>query len=451
MFVIIKKLRKLLEKYDIDYGLVFTALAFVQLYFIFKLPSFSLVKTITMVFALSPIWLPLLTISLAFWQWMEYVTKAFRLSAGRTTLRIKLPPEVFKSPEAMEIVLTQIWNKQSPDNLFQTYVQGKHPQQYSFEIVSIGGDVRFYANVSTKKTKDAIEAALYGQYPGVEVVEEPVDYAAEFERDLDKWEVFTHQFHKKKPGHFPIKTYIDYGLDKLPKEEEKVDPLTPMLEFLGTKVKPHERVCIQIVAIPYRESEFANGQPFGSGRKWIEDAKEAVDEIMQRDPKTKASISKEGSDFDGSPRITSGERDTIEAMERNIEKYAYMAAIRWLYLAPKGQFNVDIISPVNRLFSQYDLNDRNGLGVAWRTDFNYFMFADPFGTKLNAVRIQELKEYKLRKINPKSSALRYEIFTVEELATMFHLPGKVALTPTLGRIESTRATAPSNLPTVPEN
>ncbi len=36
--------------------------------------------------------------------------------------------------------------------------------------------------------------------------------------------------------------------------------------------------------------------------------------------------------------------------------------------------------------------------------------------------------------------------TVEELATIFHFPGKVATTPTLGRIPSKRAEPPSNLP-----
>jgi len=32
----------------------------------------------------------------------------------------------------------------------------------------------------------------------------------------------------------PIKTYEDYGLGKDPKEELKVDPITPLIELLGT-------------------------------------------------------------------------------------------------------------------------------------------------------------------------------------------------------------------------
>ena len=37
------------------------------------------------------------------------------------------------------------------------------------------------------------------------------------------------------------------------------------------------------------------------------------------------------------------------------------------------------------------------------------------------------------------------ILTVEELATMYHFPGKVVTTPTFGRIPSKKVEAPANL------
>jgi len=60
---------------------------------------------------------------------------------------------------------------------------------------------------------------------------------------------------------------------------------------------------------------------------------------------------------------------------------------------------------------------------------------------------QELKEYKMRKYFPKSQSDEPKIFTAEELASIFHVPGRVATTPTLTRIQSARSEAPSNLPT----
>ena len=74
------------------------------------------------------------------------------------------------------------------------------------------------------------------------------------------------------------------------------------------------------------------------------------------------------------------------------------------------------------------------------------MFADPFGKKVPALKKTELKEYKLRKLDAKGGASVWSVISVEELATVFHLPGTVARTPTLNRVTSTRGEAPANLP-----
>jgi len=54
----------------------------------------------------------------------------------------------------------------------------------------------------------------------------------------------------------------------------------------------------------------------------------------------------------------------------------------------------------------------------------------------------ELKAYRKRQMYP----ITPKIYSTEELATIYHLPGLVAMTPTLNRVTSTRAEAPSNLP-----
>ena len=382
---------------------------------------------------------------------MDTVGTAFYLNRGRSTLRIRLPQEVFKSPEAMEFVISQIHNTANPDNLMQTYIYGKRPQPFSFELASIGGEVRFYVNVPTKQSRDAFEANLYSQYPGVEIVEEPVDYAAEIPLDYEKadYEVFSVHMGKKKDGDLPIKTYIEYGMDKLPKEELKVDPMTPMLEVLAS-IKPYERVFVQIIAISWRPDSFLNGQlRIGEGPSWTESAKKKINEIMNRDPKTRLPLGSKREDEEDTINValTTGERDTVATIERNINKYAYNTAIRWLYITKKGKFNGDFMNPMIRSFSQYDMTTRNGIGVRWRTDFDYKDLI-PGGKRkaLKDLKTQELKEYRRRVYYPKSSGDDYKIFTAEELATMFHLPGTVAMTPTLDRVPSARGEAPLNLP-----
>jgi hypothetical protein len=300
--------------------------------------------------------------------------------------------------------------------------------------------VHFYINVPTKKTKELLKVELYSQYPGVEVTEVALDYTAEIPGDMNGWEGLFFHMGKKKDQAYPIKTYIEFGLDKLPKEEEKLDPMTPMLEALGS-IKTHERVWIQIIIVPHREASLKNGQ-LTAAPTWEKGVRKEIDTIMQRDGKTRLGLP----ELEGSPRLTPGERAMIEAMEKNVEKYAYETAIRWAYLTPTGKFNGDVIPMVIRTFSQYDIQGRNAIGVRWRTDFDYKMFADPLGTKLPALKREELELYKRRSYQSRSAADGMKIFTSLELATIYHLPGKVALTPSLQRVTSTRSEAPANLP-----
>jgi len=282
------------------------------------------------------------------------------------------------------------------------------------------------------------------------VLEDPVDYIGEIQLDDERYDWMAFHMSKKEDQEFPIKTYIDFGLDKLPKEEEKVDPITPMLEVLSN-LSPDERLFIQIIGIAHRKKNFKFGN-LTSSSTWEKGVVAKINEIMNRDPKTRAPKAKveareEDNGYGFIAMLSPGERETIEAMERNAEKAPYETAIRWIYAAKKGKFSGDKINPVIKTFSQYDKIGRNAIGVRWRTDFNYKDLI-PGGKRktLAALKKQELKEYKLRKYFPKSGGDDYKIFTSEELATMFHLPGKVALTPTLERIPSTRAEAPPNLP-----
>lgn len=436
-----------------DYGPIAAGLALIL--FVGGLVTFgvSAGQVLAIFFALTPLWLPVILFYLFYEKWMEMVGTAFSLSQGRTTLRIRLPQDVFKSPEAMEFVISQIHNTANPDNYMQTYLDGKKPLSCSFEIVSIGGEVRFYVNVPTKKVRDAFESNIYAQYPGVEVVEDPVDYAAEIPLDFESqdYEVMSFHMGKKKDGVFPIKTYVDYGLNNIPKpaEEEKLDPITPMLEVLSS-AKPYERIFVQIVAVPFRVSSLKNGQlQMKEGPDWTADAAKTISKMMNRDPEKKTAVTdKESGKEEKTAILTNSERDTIAAIERNMTKYAYKTAIRWMYITKKGKFNGDLISPMIRSFSQYDMIGRNVIGVRWRTDFDYKSII-PGGKlkELKALKKQEIKEYRRRVVYPKNAAGGSKIFTSEELATMWHLPGRVAMTPTLDRVPSTRGEAPSNLPT----
>jgi hypothetical protein len=443
---IIGAITKWLANEDSDYGtLVFSLCVaiFAGMAYFTQL-SFGQIFIITAL--LAPVWLTYLIFRhLFFNMWLQYVGTKFNLNNGRSTLRIKLPPQVEKSPEAMEFVLTQMWNNYNSDNLMQTYLDGKKPLYFSYEIVSIGGDVRFYMNVPTKKIKALVEAALYSQYPGVEVIEEPVDYIAEIPLKGSDWSLMSFHMGKKKDQEFPIKTYIDYGLDKMPKEEEKVDPLTPMLETMGS-IGPDERLYMQLIMSVPRDNKFKNGSLDPEEPSFDAKVAKKVNEIMNRDPETGKPIPSPDGEREEIARLTAGEREKVEAMERNGGKYAYKTGIRWMYLAKGRAFNADNIGKMIRAFSQFDKKGRNEVGIRWRTDANYQTIFPWDAKKVAAWKKAELKEYKKRVYYNKAGGDAPKFYTTEELATMYHLPGKVAITPNLGRIESTRSTAPANLP-----
>jgi hypothetical protein len=147
--------------------------------------------------------------------------------------------------------------------------------------------------------------------------------------------------------------------------------------------------------------------------------------------------------------LTMSERDTIAAIERNVSKYAYEVGIRWFIVMEKGKFNADFISPMIRSFSAYDVIGRNGIGVKWRTDYDYSFISDRSGKKRLGLKKRELFDCKIRRYqyDLKTKGDEMKVFSVEEIATMYHIPGSSVITPTMPRILSTRKSAPANLPT----
>jgi hypothetical protein len=397
---------------------------------------------LSILIATGAIWVPFLLFWLAFDYWMFFVKKRFMLSKGRYTLRIKLPQEVYKSPEVMESVLTQVLNVQSSDNLMQTYIDGRHPLIMSLELVSTGGRVEFFLNVADVRVKNVFEAQLYAQYPGIEIVEEKIDYTGEVYWDPEVWEIMSFYLQKKKDQEFPIKTYIDFHMDDLPKEEQKYEPMSAMLEQMGT-VGPNERSWLQILCRPHIEKNFKVGS-LQTVPTWEVGVKQKINQMMGRDEKGKGPL-----EIESQPRLTSGERATIEAMERNVSKYAYETEIRWIYAAKKGYFNGAAIGPMLRTFSAYDMIGRNAIGVQWRTDFNYNMFSDRSGQKKMRWKKAELTNYKKRSFFDSQLDRNIpgpKVWSVEELATIYHIPSSTVMTPGLQRISSTRREAPPNLP-----
>lgn len=436
-----------LEKFGVNGGWVLASIGILMLAVVIHVLDLTLLQTMGIAIALAPIWLPIISFLLFFEFWMYYIQKFFVLEQGRVSLEIRLPQEIFKSPVAMEAVLTQLWQTASPDNHVQTYWDGKHPQYTGLEIISTGGDVRFIVNVARRKNKNLAEWHLYAQYPGIEVRELPVDYTAAVNWDPSRFQVFSLHFGLKKPDIYPIKTYFDYGLHMDPKEEFKVDPITTITEFLGS-IGPNEHIWYQFLIKPHRPKEFKTGS-LKAKDDWQPDFEKEIAEIVKKAKARGAN----GDDAAGPAMqmLTEDEKQKISALERSRGKYAFDTFVRVIYAAENDAYvpGERIGAIITAFFNFNDFN-KNNFNLRWRTDFDWNWWQDPTGRRRQKYKKMELSDYKKRRYEPRTFKDKGSILTTEELATLFHLPGQVATTPTLGRIPSTRGEAPPNLPTAPQ-
>ncbi|MBI3306152.1 hypothetical protein HYZ82_03455, partial [Candidatus Nomurabacteria bacterium] len=169
--------------------------------------------------------------------WVHYIQQDFISGIDFVLLEIIPPRDVLRSPKAMELFITNALYHQSKKGGKEEYWQGAVWFWFSLEIVSIEGQVHFYVRTPTR-VRGLIETQMYAQYPQAQI-KEAEDYTLSVDEITPKsaWNGWGCEFKLAKHEAYPIRTYVDYGLDKDPKEEVKVDPISPVIEFFGSLQK----------------------------------------------------------------------------------------------------------------------------------------------------------------------------------------------------------------------
>lgn len=381
-----------------------------------------------------------------FWPlWLDYIQSGFILGLKYTLLEIRLPKDIFKSPLAMEVFLNSIYNA-SDGNKFARWWKGELRPEYSLELVSLGGRVKFFIRTEDRR-KSNLMSALYSQFTGIEITEVD-DYTKPFVFDPKVWRIWGGEFIFSKKNAYPIKTYVDYGLNKDPKEEYKVDPLVPFIEFLGS-LGPEQQIWVQYVVRGHKGDDHKPGTIFGETDAWKDEAKKEINEILIRDSKTKIP----GKDKDGKGQtlsITEGEKEIVSALERSISKTPFEVGIRALYIDKKDKFNPPFGSGgINAGFKHFGSEHLNGFktnGDKWHPSMKGVPWEDPTNKTRDKYGKNVLDAYKRRCFFHAPWTSKFVILNSEELATVYHFPGQVAATPTLDRVPSKKGEAPSNLP-----
>jgi hypothetical protein len=415
-------------------------------------------QSIQILLTLAPIMLAVLLCSI-FWDlWVNYVqTKQF-LGLKYTLLEMTLPRDTWKSPRAMEIVLNSLHNS-SDGSKYAQFWKGETRPWYSLELISIEGVVKFLIWTEDRR-KQGVMSAIYSQYPEMEIREvEDYSKAVHFDpKELKVWAAeFTFSKAEKDNGWaYPIKTYVDYGLDKDPKEEFKTDPLLPLLEWLGS-VGPNQQVWFQFLLRAHKKEYVKPGHVMLKYDPWKDQAEKEINKILMRDPETKVS----GEDVvitrpDGTPSIVSKkptisgpEQEIVDAIGRKLTKLPFDVGIRALYIAKKEIFNTPFgIGGIIGNMKQYNSESLNGFipnGDKWTPSLS-----DPWqdykDMRRNRFSRIAIKAYKRRSYFYPPFKSKWLVLNSEELATIYHFPGSVAQTPTLGRVPSKRSQAPANLP-----
>lgn len=387
---------------------------------------------IILFFNLYPIWLPLMLGPIFWVVWMRYIRTAFFAGQQNTLLEIMLPADITRSPLSMELFLNTLHSSGGEATFFDVYWLGKTRAWFSLEIVSLGGQLHFY--VWTRSfLRNLVESQIYAQFPDVEI-KEVEDYTKAVNFVPGENNLWASNYILEKET-LPIKTYIDYGLDKIPDAENTSDPLSGIIELLGS-IKPNEQVWLQFVVRAHKK-EKRNGF-FSQKKSWATDIDDLRKKFLER-------VKAEGGRVYGQE-----DAKIMDALHRANQKFALDVGIRIIYFGVKdvnGAYTIGLRS-LFRPFSANNVKDDTGFNnikTKETTDFDY-PWQDYMTVFLNRKRRHKMDAYKRRMFFYAPDKDQYSTMTTEALATMYHFPNASVAAPGLKRIQSKRAQAPTNLP-----
>ncbi|MDB5224648.1 MAG: hypothetical protein JWO43_270, partial [Candidatus Adlerbacteria bacterium] len=402
--------------------------------------------------ALSPIWLPIFLGKYLIIVWVEYVRYIFWFQQKHVLLEITLPPEVQKSPESMEVFLAALYNNGGEATFLSRVWEGKFRPVWTLEIASNEGRIAYYLHLRAA-FKTVTEARLFGQFPGVQI-KEVDDYAAKIPFNIQDYGMWGAEFTKSSPHALPIKTYTDYKLDENPdKPENSVDPITHVLELMSTMGKD-EYMWLQFIIkarkrdewygfYSYKKDAFKDG-----AEKAIQDtiaaATKRIEGLVSDETEKKKLASR------GTTLLNKAEQKRVENIERSVNKQIFEVGMRGMYFAKMDKFTGATIPSLVNIFAPFRVLDAtrefNNLYVTrGQAVFDY-----PWQDFMNIRQDREKQRLFFRYKHRAYFYVPYNqvptFMTSEELATLWHFPSSVVQTPGLQRVASRVSEAPSNLP-----
>ncbi len=398
--------------------------------------------------------LPIPLAYLAYHMWHHYVSEEFVAGIEWQLLEIIIPQTINKTPLAMETILANAFYHKSQKGLWEEYWQGAVPFFFSLEIVSLEGKIHFYINTPSRVVP-LIKSQIYAQYPQSKVLEVE-DYVFSVPKIGRKtgWSMWGCEWTLEKPDPYPIKTYVEYGLDKVVKDpSEQVDPIISMIEFMST-IGPGEHIWTQLI-IRFDKKVYPGGHSF------LDEADIELNKLV--DPFTETKMDEQGNVLFKQVRPPDYLKDEVTSISDKQHKLLFECGLRTIYLAKTEVFDQQKRRALRMMYRQYNTGNFNGIKRINATQYNS-PWEDPFDIVLNQRKNRMLDWYRFRIFfhPPWQYAMKYPfpmnllvvtdppvsfVLNTEEIATLFHFPAGVTATPSIKRVETTTSKAPTNLPT----
>lgn len=440
-------------------------------------------------------------------RFVDYRENLFLSKRKFEVLEILIPPTIERSPIAMENFFSILHGTLLEPGPIDYFIHGIREYLYIFELVGRNGHVHYYIN-TPEEYKSLVRSALYSNFPTIEI-KEADDWKIEapifdpdkkiYHKDSKEYTFKASELILNKEDAYPIKTYIDFGfkdkfIDK--EEEEKVsDPLGQLLEALGN-TKKDETIIYQLLLMPTSNSWKEDGLKLRDkllGRESVKKSSETraiTDSFLQEikaflnvlidrfahlfgahigsiNEQVKKELEKTKDLFPRALALSKRELEIVYAIEKNISKLGFNTYLRLAYFAPKDIFNssqYESLSYAFRQFNSLDLNsfksNPNFYGKSYirmqdflRLPYLYYLWwkykmSFPISKKkLDLLRQYDLYSMLLKKI-PGKGKIGHKCFVLntEELATIYHLPGRGIVAPYIKRIDTKKRRPPMELP-----
>ncbi len=290
-------------------------------------------------------------------------------------------------------------------------------EHLSFEIVSTGGQIRFYVWVP-KILQSFVEGQIYAQYPTVQIHTVEEDY-------VDKAKESHNIIHTAELGlsmneALPIKTFESFEVDPLA-------GITGTLAKLGTD--ENEELWIQILTRPvpdswHKESDkwinwvksgAKNFKIFGLDWSWFVQAIQALWTPPAGGTTSEVKV-----------ELSDRAKTQVSAAEEKATKLGYQVKIRLAYLGASeinAKLNMQAIVGTFKQFNSTNLNGFRQIGGSFNKD--------------------DLEAYRLRQFTNSGF-----ILNISELASVYHLPHTSVETPNIVWASSKTAEPPAKLPLI---